>query len=388
MADTSPFTVEGRLVAVVGYHERRNTNKTMKQMHTTVEHPKQLQHRRIGLWISKKKMKKFAFGVLAEACRNRRLELVEVDGSRSLWRQGPFDVLVHKLTDVMIGAQQGIPEDRTMMQHVEEFLQSSPHLIVLDPLPAVWKLVDRYDTYTLLEKLQPHFADSLIYTPSFALLESSDPEKILEVLKVKNVTFPFVCKTRVAHGLNSHEMAVIFNRVGLKDVSPPCVAQSFVNHNATLHKVYIIGDTLTVVQRPSLRNFPSGESEMETLFFCSQEVSKAESSSELTKPLHGTQRMDSELPNEVAHQLVTAIRPVLGASLIGVDVIVENGTGHRALIDINVFPGYDGVPDFSEHLADHISKLLDEKGQEAGEAALNGTDAVRLAHYHKIEATV
>uniref|UniRef100_A0A8C4NME5 Inositol-tetrakisphosphate 1-kinase n=1 Tax=Eptatretus burgeri TaxID=7764 RepID=A0A8C4NME5_EPTBU len=324
-------------------------------MHTTMEHPKQLQHRRIGLWISKKKMKKFAFGVLAEACRNRRLELVEVDGSCSLWRQGPFDVLVHKLTDVMIGAQQGNPEDQTMMQHVEEFLQSSPHLIVLDPLPAVWKLVDRYDTYTLLEKLQPHFA---------------------------------VCKTRVAHGLNSHEMAVIFNRVGLKDVSPPCVAQSFVNHNATLHKVYIIGDSLSVVQRPSLRNFPSGESEMETLFFCSQEVSKAESSSELTKPLHGTHQMDSELPNEVAHQLVTAIRPVLGASLIGVDVIVDNGTGHRALIDINVFPGYDGVADFSEHLADHISKLLEEKSQETGEAALNGTNAVRLAHHHKIEATV
>uniref|UniRef100_UPI003590302A uncharacterized protein isoform X2 n=1 Tax=Myxine glutinosa TaxID=7769 RepID=UPI003590302A len=32
MADTSPFTVEERLVAVVWCHERRNTNKTMKQM--------------------------------------------------------------------------------------------------------------------------------------------------------------------------------------------------------------------------------------------------------------------------------------------------------------------------------------------------------------------
>ena len=37
MADSSPFTVEERLVAVVWYHERRNTNKTTKQVHEDVE---------------------------------------------------------------------------------------------------------------------------------------------------------------------------------------------------------------------------------------------------------------------------------------------------------------------------------------------------------------
>ena len=32
MADISPFAVEERPVAVVWYHERRNTNRTMKQV--------------------------------------------------------------------------------------------------------------------------------------------------------------------------------------------------------------------------------------------------------------------------------------------------------------------------------------------------------------------
>uniref|UniRef100_A0A8C4QXF2 Thioredoxin domain-containing protein 17 n=1 Tax=Eptatretus burgeri TaxID=7764 RepID=A0A8C4QXF2_EPTBU len=37
MADTSPFTVEERLVAVVWYHERRNTNKTTKRVQEDFE---------------------------------------------------------------------------------------------------------------------------------------------------------------------------------------------------------------------------------------------------------------------------------------------------------------------------------------------------------------
>ena len=37
MADTSPFTVEERLEAVVWYHNRRNTNKTMKQVQEDFE---------------------------------------------------------------------------------------------------------------------------------------------------------------------------------------------------------------------------------------------------------------------------------------------------------------------------------------------------------------
>ena len=32
-------------------------------------------------------------------------------------------------------------------------------------------------------------------------------------------------------------MAVIFNKEGLKDLTPPCVVQQFVNHNAVLFKV-------------------------------------------------------------------------------------------------------------------------------------------------------
>jgi inositol-1,3,4-trisphosphate 5/6-kinase/inositol-tetrakisphosphate 1-kinase len=55
------------------------------------------------------------------------------------------------------------------------------------------------------------------------------------------------------------QMAVIFNEKGVKDCRPPCVAQSFINHNAILYKIYLVGEEYSVVERPSLKNFyPSG----------------------------------------------------------------------------------------------------------------------------------
>lgn len=55
-------------------------------------------------------------------------------------------------------------------------------------------------------------------------------------------------------------MAIVFNREGLSAVRPPCVVQNFINHNAVLYKVFVVGESYTVVQRPSLKNFSAGMS--------------------------------------------------------------------------------------------------------------------------------
>ena len=54
------------------------------------------------------------------------------------------------------------------------------------------------------------------------------------------------------------QMSIIFHEGGLKDVRPPCVAQKFIPHDAVLYKVFIIGDHISVVERPSLKNFAAG----------------------------------------------------------------------------------------------------------------------------------
>lgn len=54
------------------------------------------------------------------------------------------------------------------------------------------------------------------------------------------------------------QMSLIFSVGSLVDIHPPCVLQSFVNHGAVLHKVFVVGERHFCVERPSLKNFPSG----------------------------------------------------------------------------------------------------------------------------------
>ena len=53
-------------------------------------------------------------------------------------------------------------------------------------------------------------------------------------------------------------MSIIFNEEGLRDVQPPCVAQTFINHNALLCKIFVIGHSHYIVERPSIKNFSAG----------------------------------------------------------------------------------------------------------------------------------
>ena len=59
-------------------------------------------------------------------------------------------------------------------------------------------------------------------------------------------------------------MAIVFHEGAVKDCEPPCVAQTFIPHDALLFKVFVIGNKYFVVERPSLKNFyASGKSILE-----------------------------------------------------------------------------------------------------------------------------
>jgi len=53
-------------------------------------------------------------------------------------------------------------------------------------------------------------------------------------------------------------MSIVFNEEGLKDAVLPCIAQTFVNHNAQLFKIYVLGEQQFVVKRPSIKNIFAG----------------------------------------------------------------------------------------------------------------------------------
>lgn len=316
-----------------------------------------LKGRRVGYWLSEKKMKKLNFQAFADLCRKRGIEVVQLDLSQPLEDQGPLDVIIHKLTDLILEADQNDSQAVLLVQRVQDYIDAHPETIVLDPLPAIRTLLDRCKSYQLIHRIESCMQDERICSPPFMVLNTDCSPDVLEQIRRQGLTFPFICKTRVAHGTNSHEMAIIFSEEDLNDVKPPCVIQSFINHNAVLYKVFVVGDSYTVVERPSLKNFPAGPADRKAIFFNSHNVSKPESSSDLTtrENVEGV----SQPPNDdVIRKLSRSLRQALGVSLFGIDVIINNQTGQHAVIDINAFPGYEGVPEFFSDLLNHITSVL------------------------------
>lgn len=316
-----------------------------------------LKGRRVGYWLSEKKMKKLNFQAFADLCRKRGIEVVQLDLSQPLEDQGPLDVIIHKLTDLILEADQNDSQAVLLVQRVQDYIDAHPETIVLDPLPAIRTLLDRCKSYQLIHRIESCMRDERICSPPFMVLNTECSPDMLEQIKRQGLTFPFICKTRVAHGTNSHEMAIIFSEEDLKDVKPPCVIQSFINHNAVLYKVFVVGDSYTVVERPSLKNFPAGPADRKAIFFNSHNVSKPESSSDLTsrENVEGVSQPPSD---DVIRELSRSLREALGVSLFGIDVIINNQTGQHAVIDINAFPGYEGVPEFFNDLLNHIISAL------------------------------
>ena len=156
-------------------------------------------------------------------------------------------------------------------------------------------------------------------------------------------------------------MSLIFGKSGLSTIRPPCVAQTFINHNARLFKLFLIKDRYYVIERPSLKNFKRGglsqniyhflyfyskidlisDIDCETVFFDSHNISKPNCSSDLTE-LDENDDMsyqNREPEKERLDRIVNVVSNKLGLSLLGIDVIIDNKTGRYAIIDMNAFPG-------------------------------------------------
>ncbi|XP_032820680.1 inositol-tetrakisphosphate 1-kinase-like isoform X2 [Petromyzon marinus] len=313
---------------------------------------------RVGIWVSGTKLRDMDMEEFAEICREKKIEVIKINQTRPLSEQGSFQVLIHRLTEEMHNASTGDTRARRIIDDFQEYITSRPGMLVMDPLDSIKTLLDRGVTYSLIRRLQQGGTDDGICIPNFVELKTSDPGEICNLMAQHGVTFPFVCKTKVAEANNSNEMMVIFGRRGLREVRPPCVAQSFINHNAVLHKVYVVGTRWVHSLRLSIKNFPQGEHDADTVFFHSHEVCKPNKNSPLSVLDDEEPPMPMPLCERWVHKVVHALQDALHVTLVGVDVIVENGTGRHYVIDVNALPSYDCVPEFSEWLADYLNSVM------------------------------
>ncbi|KPJ06534.1 Inositol-tetrakisphosphate 1-kinase [Papilio machaon] len=298
----------------------------------------------IGIWISEKKSQKLNWKELIKTCNSHGYNLIKLDLEKSLEDQTECDVFLHKLTDVIAASDQGDLKALHIICNVQQYLSNHPNTTVIDPINNVRILLNRHCYYTILQEelsLQRHG----IFTPNFAVFaefKTCNIEQNIQIMRQRGVTFPVICKPTIAHGSKSaHEMVLIFNKKGLNACKPPCVVQSFVNHNAVLHKVFVVGNRYHICQRPSLKNFNASE-ELEPIFYTTGEVCKADSRSTLSiLDPHDKPDIKLTLDENKIKPIIRLLREKIGLLLTGFDVVIDNVTDAEVRFDAK-FRTYGG----------------------------------------------
>ncbi|XP_077551784.1 inositol-tetrakisphosphate 1-kinase-like isoform X1 [Haemaphysalis longicornis] len=351
---------------------------------------------RIGFWWGDKKSRELSTDDFKQACSSHGLELVKLDLSRPLEEQGPLAAIVHKFCDILVRADHGDTECQRITEEFERYCRAHPAVVVVDPLENVRKVLNRYHQYRLVEQ-SPLATTDWVFVPPFVELGGTDPAADRAAVRERGLRFPVVCKPLVSHGMKrAHQMCLVFGDRGLADLQRlggPCVAQEFVAHGGRLLKVYVLNQRYHLTWRPSLRDFQAADTP--TVFFNSQDVSKPHSSSPLNADAaveassrgHRDLRLERRgntmpCPRKLRF-IVDTMRKQLGQRLFGIDIIVEKDTGRLCIIDVNNFPGYDGVTNFLDQLSSLLAELVGSELPDSGIDTSDSSDETprRLPHH-------
>ena len=261
-----------------------------------------------------------------------------------------------------------------------------------------------------------------VQAPNFVVMEDNDItlDTIQRKLSEASITVPLIAKPVVAAGTKqSHYMSIILQHdKGLHDFfitnkkssSSSYILQEYVNHDATLYKVYVLGDYVSVYQRHSLPNLPiltkvDQDRLKPVIQFDSQrpyprlvdfgilhrEEEKEEvvvHQSQPSQPQQGEEEEDDEIQESTSltktkasqvavtaqevRPIVDTLRQAFGLELFGFDILVTSNRKYRfdvetaestatntmLVVDVNYFPSYKEVPNFPMLLARYLTRRV------------------------------
>ena len=205
-------------------------------------------------------------------------------------------------------------------------------------------------------------------------------------------TYPFMIKPLTAAGTaESHRMGILLGRKGIPKIlhHRPCLLQEYTNHDGLLYKVYVLGNRVWVFPRPSLPNLPMGEKKDDDTHgnddgdrddngahyvdFDSQrpypkisdfgvvpsdDIQKDGKDSSSTSSSLSSSNDDNMTSDEI-RPIADCIRHAFGLELFGFDVLVttkDQSKKEMFVVDVNYFPSYKEVTNFSELLAQYLAQ--------------------------------
>mmetsp|Transcript_22517 Transcript_22517/g.22243 ORF Transcript_22517/g.22243 Transcript_22517/m.22243 type:complete len:322 (+) Transcript_22517:775-1740(+) len=241
---------------------------------------------------------------------------------------GNFDVIVHKVTDMMLS---GKPEDQEGLDNLRAYIESHPNVLLLDPLEGLQITNSRREFLTRFK--------------SFLVESQNIRVKAPELLTQETIKFPCIVKTNVACQVQgSHSMALVKNQEGLEEalkvVNGDIVIAEWVRHLGGVYKVYVLGDEFQVTPKDS---FALDENDF-ILFDSAKELPSG------LRMLPPVQEINQAAVEETNRQL----KEFTGLGMLSYDLLIEEGTGDYVIVDLNYFPGYYTFPDYKEAMNRYI----------------------------------
>ena len=219
---------------------------------------------RVGFALKKEKAQKHIRKELVECAKSRGIEIVLIDECLPLEDQGPFDAILQKIRR---------PE---FERELEEYAANHPETRVCDPPKATMLLRNRNDMLNVIPKegfeidapvdVDTDVSRVLCDVPTHLVLDRDVGfEHAMDLVKESGLSYPIIAKSLWADGRpGSHAIAVVWSADGLKKLlvpdeqsdsgglSVPVLLEQYVDHGECLFKVYVLGDQLMMVTRPSL----------------------------------------------------------------------------------------------------------------------------------------
>ncbi|PIN21094.1 Inositol-1,3,4-trisphosphate 5/6-kinase [Handroanthus impetiginosus] len=300
----------------------------------------------VGYALTSKKIKSFLKPKFERLAWNKGILFVAIDPSRSLSDQGPFDIVLHKLSG------------KEWRRLLEDYRHAHPEVTVLDPPDAIQQVHNRQSMLQDVADLNLSDLYGKVSVPK-QLVIKKDPSSIPGAVNKAGLRLPIVAKPLVA---KSHELSLAYYEFSLQKLDPPLVLQEFINHGGVLFKVYIVGEAIKVVRRFSLPDVSKRELSKNAGVFRFPRVSCAAASAD-----------DADLdpcvaelpPRPLLERLARELRRRLGLRLFNLDIIREHGTqDHYYVIDINYFPGYGKMPEYEHIFTDFLLSLVQSKWKE------------------------
>ena len=286
---------------------------------------------------------------------------------------GRPDILLHKATDwIRFGActAGGQRHPPPALTETLEAAAGLPDLCLIDPLPDVWRLTDRFATLEALEGLASVFGGR-VRVPRSAVVAAADRAGFSgRTGGGGGVGFPCIVKSNHACGLpGAHLMGVARDGAGLREllsappgfdgkgVPPPWLVQEYVNHRPGVLKVYCVGAAVVGVCR---QDSPGGRPLEGYTPGAAFRFDSGQDFAEKLPEGEGGPGTDPGLLEDLAAWVGRA----LGLRLFGFDVLREVPSGALVLVDVNFFPSYTGVPGVAASIHSELLQIARQNGKE------------------------